>query len=98
MRKEKIFKLTARDKQAQLDDNFAIKVTHRAKSDLNKFFFYQCFEDQIQLTLSLFISYLESDSLKIFLICYTYPVNFTFTSSPVCNLFMIAMASCMFCS
>ena len=39
MRKEKIFKLTARDKQAQLDDNFAIKVTHRAKSDLNKFFF-----------------------------------------------------------
>ena len=38
MRKEKIFKLTARDKQAQLDDNFAIKVTHRAKSDLDKFF------------------------------------------------------------
>lgn len=39
MRKEKIFKLSARDKQAQLDDNFAIKVTHKAKSDLNKFFF-----------------------------------------------------------
>lgn len=38
MRKEKIFKLTARDKQAQLDDNFAIKVTQRAKSDLDKFF------------------------------------------------------------
>lgn len=38
MRKEKIFKLTAKDKQAQLDDDFAIKVKHRAKSDLNKFF------------------------------------------------------------
>ena len=47
MRKEQIFKLTARDQQAQLDDNFTIKVTHRAKSDLDKFFFYQCFEDQI---------------------------------------------------
>ena len=34
--------------------------------------------------------------------CYTqvstYPVNFTLTSNPVCNLFMIAIASCMFCS
>ena len=39
MRKEKIFKLTARDQQAQLDDIFTIKVTHRAKSDLDKFFF-----------------------------------------------------------
>lgn len=38
MRKEKIFKLTARDKQAQLDDNFAIKVTYRAKANLDKFF------------------------------------------------------------
>ena len=32
MRKEKIFKLTARDQQVQLDDNFAIKV------NLDKFF------------------------------------------------------------